>query len=81
MDKEIRNRLLYKELRSLFSRLDLRIESFDEVGAEITYVPDNITMRSDRHATLLENRIQCLVKLVVALGLRESTKTGERLRN
>jgi hypothetical protein len=81
MDAETRHRLLYRELRRLFNRLDLRVESFSEVGAEITYVPDDITTRSDRHPTLLENRIQCLVDIAIALGLKESTKTGERLAN
>ena len=81
MDEETRQRALYRELRQLFSRLDLRIESFGEVGAEITYVPDDITTRSDQHPTLLANRIQCLVDITVTLGIQESTKTGERLKN
>jgi hypothetical protein len=81
MDKETRQRLLYRELRRMFNRLDLRIETFNETGAEITYVPDDIHVRSDRHATLLENRIQWLVNITIALGLQESCKTGERLVN
>lgn len=81
MDEETRQRALYRELRQLFSRLDLRIESFGEVGAEITYMPDGITTRSDQHPTLLANRIQCLVDITVTLGIQESTRTGERLKN
>ena len=81
MDKETNYRLLYRDLRSLFNRLDLRIETFHETGSEITYVPRDIVVRCNRHSTLLENRIQCLVDIAVALGLQESCKTGERLVN
>jgi hypothetical protein len=81
VDEETRQRALYRELRQLFNRLDLRIESFGEVGAEITYVPDDLSAKSDQHPTLLANRIQCLVDITIQLGLRESTKTGERLVN
>ena len=73
MDNETRQRLLYRELRSHFDRTDLRLTTLPGDGARITYVPNNITVESDRHETLLENRIQCLVDIIVQLGI---AKTG-----
>ena len=81
MDDETRQRALYRELRQLFDRRDLLIESVGEVGAKITYVPDSITVETTRHPTLLQNRIQCLVDSTVTLGINESSKTGEGLVN
>jgi hypothetical protein len=81
LSAETKQRMLYRDLRSFFHRLDLYIESFGEVGAAMIYTPENIRVRSSRHTTLLSNRIQCLIDIIVSLGIRESTKTGERLVN
>lgn len=70
--------MLYRELRSHFVRTDLRLATLANNGARITYVPNNITVESDKHATLLENRIQCLVDIIVQLGI---AKTGGAGRN
>jgi hypothetical protein len=78
---EARAQLLYRELRGLFDRRDLLIETFGDIGAAITYLPSNIRVRSFTHSTLCQNRTQCLVDVIVTLGLRESMKTGERLVN
>jgi hypothetical protein len=78
MDDETRQRMLYRELRSHFVRTDLRLATLANNGARITYVPNNITVESDKHATILENRIQCLVDIIVQLGI---AKTGGAGRN
>ena len=83
MDNETRQRLLYRELRSHFDRTDLRLVTLAGEGARITYVPNNITVESDKHSTLTENRIQCLIDIIVQLGIAKTglAPTGERQPN
>lgn len=78
MDDETRQRLLYRSLRDLFDRTDLRLTTLAHEGARITYVPNAITVESTQHSTLLGNRIQCLVDITVKLGI---AKTGGAGRN
>ena len=77
MDDETRQRMLYRSLRSLFNRTDLRLVTLAHEGARISYVPDNITVESSAHATLLENRIQCLVDITVKLGIAKTGGAGK----
>jgi acetolactate synthase regulatory subunit len=76
MDDETRQRSLYRELRSHFDRMDLRLTTLPDEGARITYVPNHITVESNRHPTLLENRIQCLVDIIVQLGIAKTGAEG-----
>lgn len=73
MDRDLKNRLVYRELRSHFNRLDLRLTTIVPNGARISYVPNNITVVSTKHPTKIENRIQCLIDIIVQLGI---AKTG-----
>jgi len=77
MDDETRQRALYKTLRSHFDRTDLRLVTLADEGARITYVPNNITVESSAHTTLLENRIQCLVDIIVSLGIAKTGGAGQ----
>ncbi len=77
MDDETRQRALYRSLRSLFDRTDLRLTTLSNEGARISYVPDNITVESTKHATLLENRIQFLIDITVQLGIRKTGGEGK----
>jgi hypothetical protein len=77
MDNETRQRALYRSLRSLFDRTDLRLTALPNEGARITYVPDGITVESSRHPTLLGNRIQCLIDITVQLGIAKTGMEGK----
>ena len=77
MDNETRQRFIYRSLRNLFDRVDLRLTTLAGNGARITYVPDAITVESSAHATLLENRIQCLVDITVKLGMKKTGRAGK----
>jgi hypothetical protein len=83
MDNETRQRMLYRELRSHFVRTDLRLATLANEGARITYVPNAITVESTKHPTLIQNRIQCLIDIIVQLGIAKTglSQTGERQPN
>lgn len=83
MDNETYNRALYRNLRFLFNRTDLCLTTLHNEGARISYLPSNITVESTKHATLLENRIQCLIDIIVRLGIDKTGRasTGERQPN